>query len=141
VRNVACENDRYGYRFEIEKRSNFDPDLLIRMPDGAREKRDVRTLPFLRFEGNESHTEGLYSFNFGDDENPSVRGDRRHPFIARDLLAWETHYALRPNLQFFLMDGLAIYNGVYGVYHPDYDAHVYRNIYLNNVDSEPINRG
>jgi len=78
--------------------------------------------PFYRFEANESHSEGLYSFNFGDDVNPSVHGDRQHPFIVRNLLAWETHYVLRPNLQFFLMDGLTVYNGVYGVYHPDYDA-------------------
>jgi hypothetical protein len=27
------------------------------------------------------------------------------------------------------------------VYHPDYDAHVYRNIQLTRVSSEPINRG
>lgn len=141
TRNVACENDHYGYHFEVAKRSNFDPTLLVRMPDGTEAKRDIRTLPFLRFEGNESHSEGLYSFNFGDDVNPSVRGDRQHPFIARALKAWQTHYVLRPNLQFFLVDGLNVKDGVYGVYHPDYDAHVYRNITLDNVNSEPINRG
>jgi hypothetical protein len=48
---------------------------------------------------------------------------------------------LRPNLQYFLLDGLDAFNSVYGVYHPDYDAHVYRNVRLNNVNSEPINRG
>jgi hypothetical protein len=141
TRNVSCENDEYGYRFDIEKRSNFDPVLELRTDAGSAERRDVRTLPFLRFEDNESHSEGLYSFNFGEDEHPSVRGDRSHPYIARNLKAWETHYVLRPNLQFFLMDGLDVFNGVYGVYHPDYDAHVYRNITLNNVISEPINRG
>ena len=31
-------------------------------------------------------------------------------------------------------------NAVYGVYHPDYDAHVYRRIRFNRVVSEPINR-
>jgi hypothetical protein len=70
-----------------------------------------------------------------------VHGDRAHPFIARNLRAWQTHYVLRPNLQFFLMDGLDVKDGVYGVYHPDYDAHVYRRIHFNNVVSEPINRG
>jgi len=50
TRNVACENDEYGYRFEIAKRSNFDPVLNLRQPDGTREARDVRTVPFLRFE-------------------------------------------------------------------------------------------
>jgi hypothetical protein len=141
TRNVACENDEYGYRFEISKASNFDPICSIRQPDGARKDTDVRTIPFLRFEDNESHSEGLYSFNFGDDRNGSVHGDRQHPFIARNLRAWQTHYVLRPNLQFFLMDGLDVKDGVYGVYHPDYDSHVYRHIYFNNVVSEPINRG
>lgn len=141
TRNVACENDEYGFRYEITKASNFDPTLRVRQPDGSIERRDVRTIPFFRFEDNESHSEGLYSFNFGDDRNGSVHGDREHPFIARNLRAWETHYVLRPNLQYFLMDGLTVHHGVYGVYHPDYDAHVYRNIYFDNVNSEPINRG
>jgi hypothetical protein len=34
-----------------------------------------------------------------------------------------------------------VIDGVYGVYHPDYDAHVYRNVHLQRVVSEPINRG
>jgi hypothetical protein len=140
TRNVACENDEYGYRFELAKTSNFDPICNIRTPTGERKSVDVRTLPFLRFEDNESHSEGLYSFNFGDDRNGSVHGDRQHPFIARNLRAWQTHYVLRPNLQFFLMDGLDVKDGVYGVYHPDYDSHVYRRIRFDRVISEPINR-
>lgn len=141
TRNVACENDQYGYHYELGKRSNFDPTLALRLPEGGTEQRDIRTVPFFRFEGNESHTEGLYSFNFGDDHNPAVRGDREHPFIVRDLKAWETHYSLRPMLQYFLVDGLKVNGAAYGVYHPDYDAHVYRNIHLSHINSEPINRG
>lgn len=140
VRNVACENDQYGFHFEVTKTSNFNPVLNLRTPEGQKELRDVRTIPFLRFETNESHTEGLYSFNFGDDTNPSVRGDREHPFIARNLTAWQTHYVIRPNVQFFLLEGLRVKDAVYGVYHPDYDAHVYRDIHLDHVESEPINR-
>jgi hypothetical protein len=141
TRNIACENDQYGYRFEVTKSSGFNPEMLIRQPDGTRATSDIRTLPFLRFDENESHSEGLYSFNFGDPKHGSVHGDREHPFIVRNLKAWETHYALRPDLQFFMIEGLDIFNGVYGVYHPDYDAHVYRQVHLNNVNSEPINRG
>ena len=141
VRNVSCENDEYGYRFEITKASNFNPKLTIRQPDGTLAEQDVRTIPFYRFEANESHSEGLYSFNFGDDRNPSVRGDRNHPFIARDLLCWETHYGLRPNVQFFLIEGFRTHHAVYGVYHPDYDAHVYRNVHIDKATAEPINRG
>lgn len=141
TRNVACENDQYGFRFEIARRSDFNPELRVRQPDGTVERRDVRAIPFLRFEDNESHSEGLYSFNFGDDAHPSVRGDRQHPFIARGLKAWETHYALRPNVQFLLVDGLDVHQAAYGVYHPDYDAQVYRNIRLRKINAEPINRG
>lgn len=141
TRNVACENDQYGYHFEVAKRSNFSPLLNTLQPSGERERVDVRRIPFLRFEDNESHSEGLYSFNFGDDVNGSVGGDREHPFIARNLRAWETHYVMRPNLSHFLLDGLTVSNGVYGIYHPDYDAHVYRNISFTQVGSEPINRG
>ncbi|HVR73109.1 MAG TPA: hypothetical protein VMT52_02200, partial [Planctomycetota bacterium] len=141
TRNVSCENDEYGYRFEIARHSNFNPTLRVRLPGGEYEPRDVRKIPFFRFEQNESHSEGLYSFNFGDDAHPSVSGDRTHPFIARDLKAWKTHYALRPNVQFFLMDGLSVHGAAYGIYHPDYDAHVYRNIFLKRINAEPINRG
>jgi hypothetical protein len=115
--------------------------LNIRTPEGNREPHDIRTIPFYRFSDNESHSEGLYSFNFGDEENPSVHGDRQHPFIARNLVAWETHYAFRPDVQFLLVEGLKVNGAAYGVYHPDYDAHVYRNIYLNRIGAEPINRG
>ena len=141
TRNVACENDKYGYRFEIAKRTNFDPVLNIRMPNGEREARDIREIPFYRFESNESHSEGLYSFNFGDDRYPSVHGDREHPFIARNLTAWDTHYAFRPDVQFLLLEGLKVNGAAYGVYHPDYDAHVYRDIRLARISAEPINRG
>ncbi len=141
TRNVSCENDEYGFRFEIAKRSDFDPILRVRLPSGRYEPRDVRKIPFFRFEENESHTEGLYSFNFGDDAHASVSGDGSHPFIARRLKAWRTHYALRPNVRYFLMEGLSVYGAAYGVYHPEYDAHVYKDIRLNRVDAEPINRG
>jgi hypothetical protein len=144
VNNVSCENDEYGYKFELRgKSSSFDPEMRLRMPDGSMKTVDVRTLPFIRFESNEAHCDGLYAINLGDesDKNPSVRGDKSRPFIARNLKVWESHYVLRPNLQYFLMEGLDAFESVYGVYHPDYDAHVYRDIRMNRVVSEPINRG
>jgi hypothetical protein len=141
VRNVACENHRYGFRFEINRIHDRDPVLPLRTPDGSVEQRDVRTVPFFRFEDNESHCEGLYSFFFGDDPAGSVRGDRNHPFVARNLRAWQTHYALRPTLAFFLMEKLNVDDAAYGVYHPDYNAHVYRDVRVNRVNAEPINRG
>jgi hypothetical protein len=141
VRNVACENHRYGFRFEINRIHDKDPVLPLRQPDGTVAARDVRTVPFFRFEDNESHCEGLYSFFFGDDPAGSVHGDKQHPFVARNLRAWQTHYALRPTVAFFLMEKLNVDDAAYGVYHPDYNGHVYRDVRVNRVSAEPINRG
>ena len=104
-------------------------------------ERDVRTIPFLRFEDNESHGEGLFSFRFGDEAPGEVHGDREHPFIVRNLRAWESHYAIRPNVRCFLLEGLRVQNAAYGIYHPDYDRHVYRDVELHNVTAEPLNGG
>ena len=141
TRNVACENDRYGFHFQIAKTLDFNPVRRVRSPDGKFTDRDVRTLPFLRFEDNESHSEGLFDFRFGDEEHGSVHGDREHPFIVRNLRAWAAHYVIRPNVQFFLLDGLRVQDAAFGIYHPDYDAHVYRDITFHNVTAEPINGG
>ena len=141
TRNVACENDHYGYHFQIVKSANFNPVLRLREPDGRITERDVRSLPFLRFEDNESHSEGLFDFRFGDEAHGSVQGDRAHPFIARNLRAWQSHYVIRPNVQFFLLDGLRVQNAAFGIYHPDYDAHVYRDITLDHISGEPLNGG
>jgi hypothetical protein len=139
--NVSCENDQYGYHFDESESRDRDFRRPLEMPDGSSQSVDIRSVPFYRFEGNESHSDGLYSFNFGADRNGVVHGDKQHPFICRNLLSWETHYAMRPMVQFFLLDGMQMINSVYGIYHPDYDAHVYHNLYLNRVISEPINRG
>jgi hypothetical protein len=141
TRNVAVENHKYGYRFEIGKTHGQAPIFNLRQPDGSYADQDVRKIPFFRFENNESHSEGLYSFFFGDDPAGSVNGDKQHPFIARNLFAWQTHYCLRPGLTNFLMENFEVYEGAYGVYHPDYNNHVYRNIRLHNTTTEPINRG
>ncbi len=141
IRNVTCENDHYGYHFHLEKTAAFDPLLRLSDPDGKVVRIDVRTIPFLRFEENESHGDGLFAFRFGDATHASVRGDRRHPFVARHLRVWHAHYALRPNISNFLLDGLHVQDAAFGVYHPNYDAHVYRDITLAQITREPLNGG
>lgn len=141
TRNVACENDRYGYHFQIARTPDFNPVRRLRSLGGQVVDRDVRTLPLLRFEDNESHSEGLFDFRFGDEERGSVRGDREHPFIVRNLRAWASHYVIRPNVGFFLLDGLHVQDAAFGIYHPDYDTHVYRDITFHHLTAEPINGG
>jgi hypothetical protein len=64
VRNTACQNNKYGFRYDSQKRSNFDSTLAVMMPDGKEREIDIRTIPFYRFEQNEAHTEGLYGMTF-----------------------------------------------------------------------------
>jgi hypothetical protein len=141
TRNVACENDRYGYHFQIAKTPDFVATLTLRQPNGSLARQDVRSIPFLRFEDNESHGEGLFDFRFGDEKPGSVYGDREHPFIVRNLRAWDSHYAVRPNIRYFQLEGLRVTNAAYGIYHPDYDMHVYRDVHLEQTSAEPLNGG
>ena len=54
---------------------------------------------------------------------------------------WKVHYAFRPESPSVLVDGMTIYRADYGVYHPNYDHHVYRNLSIIETDTEPFNRG
>ena len=140
TRNVTCENDRYGYRFEATP--NRKPGLIfpVLQPDGSRREVDIRTLPFVRFEGNESHCDGKYGLNLGEGVD-RVGPDSRHPFVIKDMKIWKVHYAFRPESPSVLVDGMTIYRADYGVYNPNYDHHVYRNLSIIETDTEPFNRG
>jgi hypothetical protein len=140
TRNVACENDRYGFRFEATPSSALKLTLPVLQPDGSRAKVDVRTLPFVRFEDNESHGEGLYGFNLGEGV-ARVGPDTRHPFVVRRTKLWASHYAFRPQVPNLLVEDMKIYRAEYGVYHPNYDNHVYRALYIGKTNTEPFNRG
>jgi hypothetical protein len=101
----------------------------------------VRTIPFFRFEGNEAHVHRLYGFKFGTDRTSRlIRGDRKHPFIVRDLKVWETHYNLQPSLAYFLLDGLRLSGGTYSIYRPEYDHHVYRNLHFHRIGLRGLGR-
>jgi hypothetical protein len=101
---------------------------------------DVRTLPFVRFQDNEAHCDGLSGFNHGEGVG-RIGPDTRHPFVVRGMKIWEIHYAFRPQVPSLLVEDLRIDRSVYGVYHPHYDHHVYRNLTINGNGDEPFNRG
>jgi hypothetical protein len=141
TRNVAAECDRYGFRYEATPTSALKLELPVRQPDGSKKRLDIRTLPFVRFEDNEAHSShGLYGVNLGEGVN-RVGPDRRHPFVVRNLKVWDVHYAFRPQVPSLLVEGLTIHRAAYGVYHPHYDAHVYRDVLISQTNTEPFNRG
>ncbi len=144
TRNVTCENNRYGYFFEATETSALKLTLPVQQADGSEKPTDIRTLPFVRFEDNEAHCDGLYGINLGEGVN-RVGPDAKHPFVLRNTKIWEIHYAFRVQAPCVLVEGMKIYNSIYGVYHPNFDRHVYRNMSITQSpkhgDAEPFNRG
>lgn len=144
TRNVSCENNRYGYRFEATETSALKLTLPVQDASGETKPTDIRTLPFVRFEDNEAHCDGLYGINLGEGVN-RVGPDARHPFVLRNTKIWEIHYAFRVQSPCVLNENMQIYNSIYGVYHPNFDRHVYRNLSITQSpkhgDAEPFNRG
>lgn len=138
--NVTCENDQYGYRFEATETPAMKMTQPVLFPDGKRRQLDLRQLPFVRFEANESHCDGRYGFNLGEGVE-GIGPNGRFPFVIRNMKIWETHYAFRPQSPSVLVEGMTIKNCGYGVYHPNYDRHVYRNLHFMGQNGEPFNRG
>ena len=136
TRNVACENEKYGYRFDATKTNRFDLTLNVQQPDGSRQKVDIRTLPFVRFEDNECHSDGLYGFNLGEGVD-RVGPDERHPFVVRNMKIWATHYAFRLQSPSVLLEHLRIHRCRYGMYFLDPDRHVYRDLIISQTPDEP----
>src|SRR5262249_51413374 len=109
TRNVAADNDRYGYRFEATPTSQLKLVFPVRQPDGSSAMTDVRTLPFVRFEDNEVHSNvGLYGVNLGEGVN-RVGPDAKHPFIVKNLKIWDVHYAFRPQVPSLLAENVTIH--------------------------------
>jgi hypothetical protein len=139
TRNVACDCDEYGYFFQAAKTADFDPMVPVMQPDGSRKKTDIRTLPFIRFEGNEAHCQRRHGFNLGGGVpfgKPNVDGvgpDARHPFVIRDLRVWNARWAIHPVAPSLLLDGVDIKDCDYGVWRPEYVRHSYRHMNFDNV--------
>jgi hypothetical protein len=102
---------------------------------------DPRTLPFVRFEDNEVHSShGLYGVNLGEGVN-RVGPDAKHPFVVKNLKIWDVHYGFRPQVPNLVVENLHIHKVAYGVYHPNYDGHFYKNVLISQTHTEPFNRG
>jgi len=141
TRNVAAECGNYGFRYEATPTSALKLTFPIHQPDGTRKDIDPRTLPFVRFEDNEVHSShGLYGVNLGEGVN-RVGPDARHAFVVRNLKIWDVHYGFRPQVPNLVVENLTIHKVAYGVYHPNYDGHFYKNVVISQTNTEPFNRG
>jgi G8 domain len=137
TRNVSCENQRYGFFFEMSAKDGFNTVLPLRMPDGSVKPHEVRHIPIFRFEDNEAHSLGTAGFVLGEEGN-RIRGDKQHPFIVRKLRVWHANYAFRPSAEFLLAEDIKIHATSYGIKAPSLDQQVFRNITLNGCTATII---
>lgn len=141
TRNVACDCERYGFRFEASPTEGFDLRLPVRQPDGTTSKVDIRTLPFVRFEDNEAHG-AAYGLNLGKEGDDRVRRvdthsgvgpDERHPFVIRNTRIWNTRWGIGPESPCLIVDGLDLFACVYGIYRAKFNRHSYRNVTMSET--------
>ncbi len=148
TRNVAAECDEDGFRYEVVKRDDFDPVLSILQPDGSFQQVDVRTLPFIRFDGNEAHCHRLFGVNLGGfasrnfSKRPSheqdvngVGPDYKHPFLLRNTKVWNSHWAFHigsPNVQ---LQNADIHDCAYGLWRCVMNNHEYLRMNFSQVNT------
>jgi hypothetical protein len=159
TRNVAVEGDQYGYRFEVVKSAAFDPVIPVRQPDGSLAPTDLRTIPFIRFDGNEAHSMRRFGFNLGgvvsltgkfkgpENETAShslafrsgdvggVGPDRLHPFVVRDLKVWRADWCIHIGSPSVWIDGLSLFDSTYGIFRSNLVRHQYRNVSIAKMDA------
>ncbi len=139
TRNVACECDEYGYRFDIQKTADFDPVLDVPLPNGSSRKVDVRTLAFVRFEDNEAHCMRRHAFNLGgmgrtqDAGCGGVGPDVHHPFVIRNMRVWNSHWSFHTLAPSVMIDGYDMHHCEYAMWRENYDRHAYRGIHMNDI--------
>jgi hypothetical protein len=166
TRNDAAECDQYGYRFEAGNAPEFDSTLSVRQPDGSHASVDIRTLPFIRFQDNEAHSQRRFGLNLGgvrmvagndayktDDKGnrsglnrantnigdvDGVGPDLKHPFVIRDLKVWATHWSFHSACPNVFIDGLNVYDSNYGIWRSRVDGAEYNNLQMRKIAAHDV---
>ena len=157
TRNVAVDCGKHGYRFQMAKTPTFDPRLLVRQADGTSKKVDVRTLPFLRFEGNEAHSQRRFALNLGGFHGQSTTEDldrdgnvidrigylggdvqgvgpsEQHPFRIKDFLVWRSHWGFHTAAPNVTIDGFTAHDVNYVFWRSNIAGHDYNRLDFQNI--------
>ncbi len=131
TRNVAVECDRYGYRYEATASPRDDLRRRVLLAGGERESADIRTLPFVRFDGNEAHGQ-LYGIDLGEGTG-GVGPDPSRPFVMRSTTIWDSRWAFRPDVPSLAVEGMTIERCRYGLYQPTGDHQTYRGLTIRRT--------
>ncbi len=145
--NVAAECDEDGFRLEVFADEDFNPTLSILQPDGSHSDVDIRTLPFVRFDGNEAHCQRLFGVNLGGfpsrkptgkKVNPDVGGvgpDKSTPFVLRNTKVWDTHWAFHSGAPSVRIEGFDMHDCAYGIWRCIVEQHEYLQMTFSQVNT------
>jgi hypothetical protein len=151
TRNVAVQCRQYGFRYEATPRAGViatdgaprrdftfgDPqaplDLVfaVRQPDGSRADVDIRTLPFVRFDDNETHSNGFWGLNLGLGTG-GVGPPASRPFVIRNLRIWNVVGGIGVESPHVLIDGMTIHGATYGVRGSRFYGQDWRHVSINS---------
>jgi hypothetical protein len=92
---------------------------------------DIRTLPFVRFEDNETHSNGFWGINLGLGVD-GVGPDPATPHIIKNLKIWAVTGGIGIESPSVLMDGVTVNDAIYGVRGSIYKAQDWRNVSINS---------
>jgi hypothetical protein len=144
TRNVAVECGRYGFRFDAQPnagaivgkekfgdpKKEFSLVMPIRQPDGSVKPTDLRTLPFVRFEDNETHGNEFWGLNLGQHTGGKIGPDASTPFVIRNMKIWDVTGGFGVEVPNVLIDGMTVSRATYATRESQYVAQDYRNVIL-----------
>jgi hypothetical protein len=165
INNDAAECDQYGYRFEAGKSPQFNSTLSVRQPDGTRSPKDIRTIPFIRFENNEAHSQRRFALDLGGirmvagndayiTDASGKRGisrdttaigdvggvgpDYHHPFVIKNFRVWASQWSYHSACPNVLVDGLTVYDSNYGIWRTRVDGVQFKNLDFHKIAEHDI---
>jgi hypothetical protein len=129
----------------------------VLQPDGTRKKRDVRVMPFIRFEDNECHAMPFFGLNLRGLNRPVGKimqfaqqnkalakeameaiPDVDHPFHITRLKIWDTRWPFHAGTTGVYIDGLNVYRSNYGIWRSVADRHSYRNLRFSETSNRDM---
>lgn len=155
--NVATECEKFGFRFQMVKTDTFSPEISVKQPDGSHKRVDVRTIPFIRFEDNEAHSQRRFCLNLGGFHGQSetadldrdgnvidrasylggsvdgVGPDWHHPFIIKNFKAWRSQWGFTTAASNVKIDGFTAYDINYVFWRSNVSGNDYNNLHLSDI--------
>ncbi len=106
--------------------------MNIRQANGTSKPVDIRTLPFVRFEDNEAHSNGFWGLNLGQHSGGKVGPDPRTPFIIRNMKIWNVFGGYGVEVPNVVIDTLTVHRAECAVRESKFVAQDYRNVSFNS---------